>query len=264
MSSSVPRITVAGLATVGLCGFLAPPLAAESTPPPVWVTSLQTGMADTFQLTLGGMFGEGPAWQNKLTTGVSNAFRAGDSLSVYAWDTVDARSNVNNWQAGLGYKVRVLKKKNHVLALGSGVQRWLFPSVKSGAKDWLVPGNLSYQTKLYKFPFLVTSDSWTVVSSPLPLGSLLHTQTWLQHKILKRDRVQITFKHGPAHTYSWGFWGTNGNRIFRYQTMLAINFKDTSIEGGYRKQVGLQDGIQNNNYWQFAVTRTFTRPWSAR
>lgn len=251
------------MAVAGL-GATALPLAAQSAPRPVWVTTLQTGMADTFQLTLGGMFGNGPGWQNKVTTGLSNAFRTGDSLSVYAWDTVDARSHVNNWQAGLGYKTRVLKKKNHVLVLGSGVQRWLFPSVKSGANDWLIPGNLSYTTKLYKFPFTVTGDSWTVLSSPLPTGSMLHTQTWLQHNILKRDKVQIAFKHGPAHTYSWGFWGANGNRIFRYQTMLAINFKNTSIEGGYRKQVGLQDGIQDNNYWQFAVTRTFTRPLGVR
>jgi len=263
MCSSTPRITVASLAAVGLSG-LAQSLVPKSTPQPIWVTSLQTGMADAFQLTLGGTVGDGPAWQNKVTTGLFNAFRAGDSFSVYAWDTVDARSHVNNWQAGLGNKVRVIKKRNHVLALGSGVQRWLFPSVKSGVKDWLVPGSLTYQKKLYKFPFRVTSDSSTVVSSPLPLGSLLHTQTWLQHKILQRDRVQITFKHGPAHTYSWGFWGTNGNRIFRYQTMLAIKFKDMSLEGGYRKQVGLQDGIQNNNYWQFAVTRTFSRPFRAR
>ena len=252
----------AGVALIALswCG----PLAGQRAPSPVWVTTLQSGMADTFQLTLGGMFGNGPAWQNKVTTGLANALRPGDAISVYAWDTADARSHVNNWQAGLGYKMRVLKTKRHVLALGSGVQRWLFPSVKSGANDWLIPGNLTYQTKLYRFPFTVTCDSWTVLSSPLPNGSLLHSQAWLQHSILKRDRVQITFKHGPAHTYSWGFWGANGNRIFRYQTMLAINFKDTSIEGGYRKQVGLQNGIQDNNYWQFAVTRTFTRPLRGR
>ena len=247
-----------------LCGASGLPLVAQSAPAAVWVTTLQTGMADTFQLTLGGTFGIGPAWQNKMTIGLANAFRSGDSLSLYGWDNADGRSHVHNWQGGLGYRARFLKKKNHVLVLGSGLQRWMFPSVKTGVRDWLVPGTLSYTTRLYKFPFTVTGDSWTILSSPLPVGSLLQTQTWLQHGIVKRDGVEISFKHGPAHTYSWGFWGTHGNRVFRYQTMLVITLRNATIEGGFRKQIGLQDGIQNNNYWQFAFTKTFTGPLRGR
>lgn len=224
-----------------------------------WVTSLQTGFADTFQLTLGGMFGDGPAWQNKVTTGLTSVFRTGDSLYLYGSDTMDTPTQSNDWQAGIGYKAPVWRKRNHFLALGSGLQHWRFPSVKTGTNDWLIPGNLVYQTKVKALPVTVQSDSWTLLKSPLATGSLLHTQVWMSHTLLKRDQMQIVFKHGPAHTYSWNFYGTQGNRVFRYQTMVAISFKDTVIEGGYRKQVGLQDGIQNNNFWQFGVTRTFTR-----
>jgi len=233
--------------------------AATGKPRTRWVTSFQSGFADTFQLTLGGMFGAGPAWQNKFTTGLTNVLRTGDSVFIYGSDTMDSPTQSNDWQAGMGYKVPVWRKRNHFLSLGSGVQHWRFPSVKTGTNDWLIPGNLLYQTKVKAVPVAVQSDSWTLLKSPLAKGSLLHTQVWMSHPILKRDQVQIVFKHGPAHTYSWNFYGTQGNRVFRYQTMVAISFKDTVIEGGYRKQAGLQDGIQNNNYWQFAVTKTFSR-----
>lgn len=233
--------------------------AAISQPPTRWVTSIQTGFNDCFQLTLGGMFGEGPAWQTKVTTGLTNTFRSGDSLFVYGWDTHDTRSHVNDYQAGIGYKAPVWKHGRQFLSLGTGFQHWRFPSVKTGTHDWLIPGNLLYTTKAGKLPVIVTSDSWTLLKSPLPKGSLLHTQAWLQHSILKHDAVQVLFRHGPAHTWSWNFYGTNGNRVIRYQTMVVIQWKDTALEGGWRKQWGQQPGIQDNQYWQFALTRTFTR-----
>lgn len=242
------------------CFLLAGHAAAQSRPEPEWTTAIQTGMADTFQLTLGGMFGEGPAWQNRLTTGIVNGFRAGDSLSIYAWDTFDTSDYSHNWQGGIGYRAPVWKRGNHLLVLGSGYQYWRFPSVKTGTNDRLIPGNLLFQTRISRIPVTVTSDSWTLLSSPLPTGSLLHTQVWLPYRLVNRPGLKIDFKHGPAHTYSWNFYGTNGNRIFRYQTMLCITTKGVTIEGGYRKQWGLQPGIQPNNFWQFSVTRAFATP----
>jgi len=232
---------------------------ASNRPKTRWVTSVQTGFADTFQLTLGGMFGEGPAWQTRVTTGLSNAFTSGDSLFLYGWNTHDVPSHSNDYQAGIGYKLPVWRRGRQQLSLGTGFQHWRFPSVKTGTHDWLIPGNLAYQTRAGKVPLIVTSDSWTLLKSPLPAGSLLHTQAWAQHTLLKHDAVQVHFRHGPAHTYSWNFYGTQGNRVVRYQTMLIIAFKDTTIEGGFRKQWGLQPGIQDNRFWQFAVTRSFTR-----
>ncbi len=239
--------------------FASVPVAAQAKPDMVWTNSIQSGLADTFQLTLGGTFGNGPAWQNRFTTGVANLFKAGDSVYLYGWNTQDLSDLSNNWQAGIGYKRPVFKKGKHVVSLGSGLQRWLFPSVKSGAKDWLIPGNLVYQTNLRRFGFVVTGDSWTLLKSTLPTGSLLHTQAWVEYPLLRREAVKISFKNGPAHTYSWNFYGTNGNRVIRYQTMLTVAFKSVAIEGGFRKQWGQQSGIQDNNYWQFAVTRTFNR-----
>jgi len=255
----IPAVVLALVSLIASGQTVTKETVATSRPATRWVTSFQTGFADTFQLTLGGMFGEGPAWQNKVTTGLTNAFRAGDSLFIYGSDTFDSRSHLNDYQAGIGYKLPVWKRGRQFLSLGSGFQHWRFPSVKTGTHDWLIPGNLLYTTRAGKFPIIVTSDSWSLLKSPLPTGHLLHTQVWMQHTLMKHDKVQVQFRHGPAHTYSWNFYGTNGNRVFRYQTMLAIQWKDTTLEGGFRKQAGLQDGIQRNNYWQFSITRSFTR-----
>ncbi|MBI4893175.1 MAG: hypothetical protein HY821_21305 [Acidobacteria bacterium] len=232
---------------------------ASNRPATRWVTSFQTGMAETFQLTLGGTFGAGPAWQNRLTTGLTNVFRSGDTFYIYGWDTFDAPSHSNDYQGGAGYKAPVWRKGAHGLALGTGVQYWRFPSVKTGTNDWLIPGNLILNTKVRAVPIVVTSDSWTLLKSPLPTGSLLHTQGWMEHRLFKRDWVNITFRHGPAYTYSWNFYGTNGSRVFRYQTMMVMSFKDFTFDGGYRKQWGLQPGIVDNTYWQFSLTKTFTK-----
>ena len=245
-----------------LCLFAVEAASAQSDPAPKpdvhWVTSLQSGFADTFQLTLGGMFGEGPAWQTRVQTGLSSLWRAGDSAYVYGWNSFDTPGRVNSWQAGVGYKAPVWKRGRQTLTLGSGLQHWRFPTVKSGANDWLIPGNLQYQSRIFSLPVIITSDSWTLLKSPLPTGSLLHTQGWLQHKVFRNDKVSVNFRHGPAQTYSWNFYGTNGNRILRYQTLLVINWRSYTVDGGYRKQWGQQTGIQDNNYWQFSLTRTFT------
>ena len=233
-------------------------LAAQPSSPLVLSTSVQTGLTDTFQLLLGGMFGEGPAWQNRVTTGVSNIFYPGDTLSIYAADSFDTRCYRNNWQFGMGYKRAIFKKGAHLLTLGSGVQRWLFPMVKSGSNDWLLPGNLAYQAKGRRFSFTASGDSFTLLKSSLPMGSLVHSQGLIQYSILDRDGIKIAFRNGPAHTYSWNFWGANGNRVIRYQTMLTITIRAVTFEGGYRKQWGLQAGIRDNNYWQVAVARTLS------
>ena len=237
------------------------PILTSAADPPArrvqWVTTLQTGAADTFQLTLGGVFGEGPAWQNRVDSGLSNLFTKSDSLFVYGANSFDAPSRVNNWQAGLGYRRPVWQRGKHEFTFTGGLQHWLFPAVKTGTNDWLTYENLTYRTTAWKFPFFVTNDSWSLLKSPLPLGTLLHTQAWLEHPLFKKESVRISFRHGPAQTYSWGFYGTNGYRVFRYQTMLAISWKSNRVEGGYRKQWGMQPGIPDNPYWQVSVSRTF-------
>lgn len=214
-------------------------------------------MGDTFQLTLGGMFGEGPAWQNKVQVNLNNAIVEGDAVSVYGWNTHDVPSHSNDWDAGIWYRMPLWSHRGQLLQGGASLQKWRFPSVKTGTNDWLVGGNLTYSSKLFGLPVVAMSDSRTLLHSPLPKGTLLHSQGYMQHKVYKSDAVQVLLRHGPQHTWSWNFYGTNGNRVVRYGAMAVVIWKDTTFEGGYRKQFGMQPGIPDNRYWQFQVTQSF-------
>lgn len=229
-----------------------------------WTVSLQGGFTNTFQMVLGGTFGEGADWQNRLVASLNNLWRDGDSLTAFGWSTTDLPTATPNWQAGVLYKNRILKTKRHVLVMGGGAQRWLLPSVKSGAQDWLLSGNLNYTTSVKGLPIAVSQDSWSLLRSTLPTGTVLYTQVNTQHTLLKRARVQFALRHGPHYTYSWGFYGAQGSRVVRYGITLVATWKGTTVEAGCRQQFGLQDGIRDNRYWSLLVTRQLTRPFAFR
>lgn len=230
---------------------------ASTRPARSWTTVIQTGFADTFQLTLGGMFGKGPAFQNKASVILNNPFRGGDSITVSGTDTFDTPGHSNDWMAGVVYRARVYGRRGHYLTLGGGVERWRFPSVLKGTQDWLTTYNATYVTKVKTVPVTVQSNSWTLLDSSLPKGSLVHTQVWMDHPLVNRDAIQLLLRHGPQHTYSWNFYGTNGNRVVRYAGALVLSWRHHSLEAGYRQQLGLQPRIPDNRYWYVMVSRVF-------
>jgi hypothetical protein len=234
-----------------------------TAPVRTWTVALQGGFTNTFQLVLGGTFGKGADWQNRLTLSLNNLWREGDSLSAFGWSTTDLPTATPNWQAGMMYKNRIFKTKRHSLVLGGGGQRWVLPSVKTGAKDWLLAGNLVYTTSIGRVPITVTQDSWSLLRSTLPTGSALYTQVNTQHTLLKREGLQLALRHGPHYTYAWGFYGAQGNRVVRYAATLVATWKGTTFEGGCRQQFGLQNGIRNNRYWSILVTRQLTSPFGS-
>jgi hypothetical protein len=226
---------------------------------PTWTVSLTGGATSTFQLILGGMYGAGPDFQNKLTASVNNVFRNGDSVSMFGWSTTDLPASAHNWQAGLLYKTRLLHRKHHALTLTGGAQRWVLPIISIGAKDWLLTGNLTYGTAVKRVPVFVSVDSWSLLKSTLPTGSGIYTQIYTQHVLLHREGFQLALRQGPAHTYAWGIYGTQGNRIVRYGGSLVVTWKGATLEAGYRQQFALQDRIPNNRYWSFLLTRQITQ-----
>ena len=226
-----------------------------------WTVNFQGGFTNTFQMVLGGTFGQGSDWQDRMTVSLNNLWREGDSLSVFGWSTTDLPTSTANWQAGVLYKNRLVKTRRQTLVLGGGVQRWLLPSVKTGAQDWLVSGSLSYVTSIKKLPIMVSQDSWSLLRSTLPTGSATYTQVNTQHLLYKREGLQVALRHGPHYTYAWGFYGAQGNRVVRYGGTVVATWKGTTFEGGCRQQFGLQDGIHNDRYWSFLVGRQFERPF---
>lgn len=230
---------------------------SSARPARKWTASVSSGLADTFQLTLGGMFGAGPAWQNRVQVNLNNAFRKGDAVSVYGWSTSDTPSHSSDWDAGIWYRAPLWNGRGKTLHGGVSLQKWRFPSVKTGTNDWLAGGNLAFSAKLFGVPFAAMSDSRTLLYSPLPKGTLLHSQSYFQHPIYTSDALQFLLRHGPQHTWSWNFYGTNGNRVVRYQATAVAVWRDTTFEAGYRKQFGMQPGIACNRYWSFQVTQSF-------
>jgi len=221
--------------------------------------SLQAGFTSTFQMALGGIFGAGPDVQDKLNLGVNHVWTTDDSFSAFAWSTTDLPTAGPNWQAGLMYKAPILRKRNQTLTLGGGMQRWLLTMVKTGAQDWIAAGNLNYAATFKGVPVVVNQDSWSLLRSTLPKGSMLYTQIYSQHRLLRHGDLQLLLREGPQHSYSWGFYGAEGNRIVRYGGCLVLLWKNMSFEAGYRQQFGLQDGIRNNRYWSFLLTRQTTK-----
>ena len=238
--------------------------AEDARPDPVslersWTTSLAGGFAETFQMVLGGTYGEGPNLQNKATTGLNDAFRKGDSITVFGISATDMPTWTPNWQAGLLYKVPVMRRKRQALSITGGVQRWVLPMVKTGAKDWVLSGNATYSTLIKRVPVFVSEDSWSLLESTLPKGSVLYSQVYTQHRLYRHEGLEITLRQGPAYTYSWGFYGTEGSRVVRYGLSAAVASKTGVLETGFRKQFGLQHGIPDNNYWFFSYTYQMTK-----
>jgi len=235
----------------------APVPRAEGRPEPAWSVTMTGGFTNTFQLILGGTFGTGPDFQNKLTAGVNNAFLKGDSVSTFGWSTTDVPSATPNWQAGLVYKLPLLRRNNHSLSVTGSGQRWILPLVGRGTKDWFVMGNMTYGTSVGRIPVFVSADSYSLVKSNLPKGSAVYSQIYTQQPLLNRHGLHLALREGPAYTYSWGLYGASGNRVVRYGAALISSWKGAALEAGYRQQFGLQDKIPNNRYWSILLTRQF-------
>ncbi len=247
-------------------GLLLPPLVvgAQRGPGPrvdraarAWSVTITGGYTNTFQMILGDTFGTGRDIQDKLTVSMNNTLLTGDSVSVFGWSTTDTSSLTPNRQFGLLYKLPILRR-SHPLTLTVGGQRWLLPLVATGTNDWFATGNLTWATSVRRVPLFISEDSYSLVKSNLPTGSALYSQIYTENSLMERRGLRITLREGPAYTYSWGLYGLSGNRVVRYGGMLVASRKSMALEAGYRKQFGLQDGIPNNGYWTFLLTRKFT------
>lgn len=223
--------------------------------PRVLTMNLTAGFTSIFQMPLGGSFGEGPDLMDTLTASLKNAFRNDDSLNVFGWNSTDLPSSTPDWQAGLNYETRILRHGRHSLTLTAGIQRWLLPNVVTGAKDWLFAGNMTYATSVKKVPVFITENAWSLLKSTLPTGSAIYTQVQTQHRLLRRHDFELSLRQGPAHSYSWGFYGLQGNCAFHYGGSLVATWKGIELSGGYRQQFGLQDAVPNAHYWEFLLSR---------
>jgi len=237
--------------------FVIPESSAEESPPiPRWKPDviLQTGFASTFQLTLGGTFGDGPAWQNRVTAEWPHRFRKGDAFVLNVWTTRDSPSHGTNATLGAGYRFPEWKRGAQQLASTLGWQRWIFPSVLGGTTDHLASANLVYRTR-WKLPVTVIADDWVLLRSRLKRGNLLYVQGSVAHTLMRAGGLRLVLRHGPATTYSWQFYDRPGWRVLRYGGGLALEGSRWAFEASARQQSAIAPRIPDNLYWSFLLTR---------
>jgi hypothetical protein len=234
-------------------------LAEEPGAPLSFTLGFTAGFTSTFQMPLGGSFGAGPDIMETMSASVNNLARDGDTLSLFGWNSTDLPSKTPDWQGGLSYGTRLLRRGRNSLTINYGVQRWLLPNVATGAKDWLTAGNVTYATRVKKVPVFVTENVWTLVKSTLPTGSAIYTQVYTEHSLMNRPNFHLLLRQGPAHSYSWGFYGLQGNCVFHYGGSLVAVWKGNAFSAGYRQQFGLQDKVPNAHYWDLSVTRELAK-----
>lgn len=216
--------------------------------------TLQTGLSSTFQLTLGGAYGLGPAWQNRATLEFDNVVRSGDTAMLTYWTTMDTRSLQRNWLAGVSYRFKGVSRPGHTWSTSVGYQRWMFPSVLCGANDHLLAINSVYRTRV-KLPVSVTVDNWTALRTPLGRGNLTHVQGAVTHTLWKGRGMRLVGKHGPSTTYSWKFYARPGWRVLRYGGGLVLESRNWSLEAMAREQAGIAPRVPDVTYWSVLLSR---------
>ncbi|MFB3776559.1 MAG: hypothetical protein ACE141_03080 [Bryobacteraceae bacterium] len=216
--------------------------------------TLQTGFAPTFQLNLGGTFGDGPAWQNRAIVDFVNVAAKGDAVTLNGWMTIDTPSRRRDWIAGAGYRAPAWQMGRGSLTVTAGWQRWLFPSVLCGVRDHLVALNGVYRTR-WKLPITVTADHWVILKSPLRKGNLTLVQVNVAHQLHEGRGYKLVLRHGPSTSYSHEFWDRPGWRVFRYGASVALEAKRYTLEAGVRQQAGIAPRVPDNTYWTVLLTR---------
>ena len=239
-----------------LCGVSAGRVcsAADEVPRLQPSLTLQTGVASTFQLTLGGTFGGGPAWQNRAIVELGHVIGERDALVVTGWMTRDHPSGRTDWISGIAYRLPQWTSGSNAVSATVGWQRWLFPTVLCGAKDHLASFNVALRTR-WKVPINVTADDWVLLKSPLRKGNLLHVQANAAHTLWTRRALRFVLRHGPSTTYSWNFYDRPGWRVLRYGGSAALEARKWSLEGAVRQQAAIAPRVPDNRYFSLILTR---------
>lgn len=220
----------------------------------VWTTSFDARVTPQFQLYLGGLYDPSPSAQARWTNAVSNLFRRNDRLSLTAFQATSATAGHTNWWAGLNYQFRAGRTKGWTWDATTGVERWRFPSVLKGTQDWAASWNLAARRPVRRMTWTAMVDGRTTFASNVPLGSIAAFSFTTLQPLWKGEKNSVTLQHGPMYIQSWGLFGFNGPRAFRYTATVAFNTPSWSVDAGIRPQMGLAPRVPDHCYWSFGMT----------
>jgi hypothetical protein len=221
-----------------------------------WTVTWQSGLAQTMQLSLGGMFNEGPAQQNRVTLARSGAFKTGDALQFYGWSTTDLPTGSTDGDMGVRYRAPVRKFAGGSLVAGTGFEHWVFPSVLGGTRDLVADTYLGWSGG-ETIPVSVSANGKTLMKSDIGRGSFVAVQATHSRRLARWGATALVLQHGPAYVYSWNAYNRSGHRVLRYCATAQLSWKSWMVEGTFRPQAGLQPGIPDNRYWTVGIGRRF-------
>lgn len=246
----------------GMAGAPATPPAAAAGLPPTsrsasrWSATWQSGVSQGMQLSLGALFNEGPAQQNRLTVTRSGLLRTGDSLQFYGWSTTDLRQAHTDFETGFRYRAPIRRIAYGTLVAGAGLEHWNFPSVLGGTRDLTLDSFLGWSGG-EKVPISLSANGKTLLRSDLPRGTFVCVQALHTQKLGAFRGNGFALQHGPAYVYSYGLYGRDGQRVLRYYGTATVSRGRWAIEAMFRPQLGLQPGIPDNKYWSVGILRHF-------
>lgn len=208
------------------------------------------------QLSLGGLFGEGPAEQNRLTVTGTSVLRSRDSLQFYGWSTTSVKSVDTDADIGVRYRTPLRRAGPGTLVGGAGLEHWYFPSVLGGTRDLVVDSYLAWAGG-ETIPLTVSANGKTAVRSDLQTGTFVCLQALHTQKLFRTRGVGFALQHGPAYLYNWDLYSRPGHRALRYYGTVIANRGNWGAEVMLRPQLGLQPRIPDNRYWSVAIIRRF-------
>ena len=221
-----------------------------------WSTTWQSGVSQGMQLSLGALFNEGPAQQNRLTVTRASWLRTGDSLQLYGWSTTDLRAAHTDFETGFRYRAPLRRIAHGTLTGGGGLEHWNFPSVLGGTRDLTLDSFLGWSGG-EKVPISFTANGKTLLRSDLPRGTFVCVQALHTQKLGSFRGNRVSVQHGPAYVYSFGLYGRDGHRVLRYYGTASVTRGRWGVEAMFRPQLGLQPGIPDNKYWSISMSRRF-------
>ena len=238
----------------------APQFDPQRSRKPVEVSGRVTsGLNQSFQLTLGGLFSEGSNFQNTATIDVKNLLSEDGILRFSGLVHLDTQDASRDWIGTVNYIQPLLSWESGRLLGYAGLHVWQFPSVLNGKTDTVVDSGLTW-VQSGPLSFTLDANVKTLATGPGRSGvggQIYHVRGFTSHPLVRTGKFSLAIQHGPSYTYSNRFYGVHGHRVVRYEGGAVIQYGQWGVDSVFRPQVALQRGIPENRFWGFNVFYVF-------
>ncbi len=220
---------------------------------------LTSGLNESFQLTLGGLFSHGANFQNTGTVDIKNLLPKGGTMRVSGILHTDTKDLSRDWIATVNYLHPLVNGERDKLVGTVGLHVWHFPSVLNGKTDTVVDSGLAW---MHSGPLSFTLDAnvKTLATGPGRKGvggQIYYFRGVNSHPLVRKPKFSLALQHGPSYTVANRFYGVHGHRVIRYEGGAVMQYGQWGMDVIFRPQLALQRGIPENRFWGFNVFYVF-------